>query len=173
MGEAKYGEEFITHEFDEAIAIQQAIVDGASTLSTAHARTESKRLIKTALRDDTRFLTELKRLGKKHDATGKVEGVALALKELMDETAQSAAEAPSESYEAHAVLINLKRKQQDSADAMVRIARDQKDVELRDAATEFGRATKASAQELAKDLALFAVEIANMRKNGARARSRA
>ena len=42
----------------------------------------------------------------------------------MDETAQSAAEAPSESYEAHAVLINLKRKQQDSAAAMLKIARE-------------------------------------------------
>jgi hypothetical protein len=27
MGEAKVGDEFITHEFDEAIAIQQCIVD--------------------------------------------------------------------------------------------------------------------------------------------------
>ena len=169
MGEAKYGEEFITHEFDEAIAIQQAIVDGAETLSTAHSRPESKRLIRTVLREDTKFLKELQRLGKKHDATGKVEGVALALKELMDETAQSAAEAPSESYEAHAVLINLKRKQQDSAAAMTKIARQLKDADLRDAATEFGRATKASAQELAKDLATFAVEIASSRTTRARA----
>ena len=87
----------------------------------------------------------------------------------MDETAQSAAEAPSESYEAHAVLINLKRKQQDSAAAMIKIAREQKDTDLRDAATEFGKATKASAQELADDLALFAVEIATMRPTRARA----
>jgi hypothetical protein len=167
MGEAKYGSEFITHEFDEAIAIQQAIVDGAETLSTAHSRPESKRLIKTVLREDTKFLQELRRLGRKHDATGKLEGVALALKELMDETAQSAAEAPSESYEAHAVLINLKRKQQDSAAAMLKIARQQKDTDLRTAATEFGKATKASAQELANDLAKFAVEIATMRKTRA------
>ena len=167
MGEAKYGSEFVTHEFDEAIAIQQAIVDGAETLSTAHSRPESKRLIKTVLREDTKFLKELQRLGRKHDATGKLEGVALALKELMDETAQSAAEAPSESYEAHAVLINLKRKQQDSAAAMLKIARQQKDTDLRTAATEFGKATKASAQELANDLAKFAVEIATMRKTRA------
>ena len=171
MGEAKYGSEFVTHEFDEAIAIQQAIVDGAETLSTAHSRPESKRLIKTVLREDTKFLKELRRLGRKHDATGKLEGVALALKELMDETAQSAAEAPSESYEAHAVLINLKRKQQDSAAAMLKIAREQKDTDLRTAATEFGKATKASAQELANDLATFAVEIATMRKTRAGARA--
>jgi hypothetical protein len=168
MSEAKYGDEFITHEFDEAIAIQQAIVDGAEKLATAHSRTQSKALIKTALRDDTRFLKELRRLGKKHDATGKVEGVALALKDLMDETSQSAAEAPSESYEAHAVLINLKRKQQDSASAMVKIAREQQDTELREAATEFGKVTKASAQDLADDLAQFAVEIATMEPAGAK-----
>ena len=40
MSEAIYGEAFITHEFDEAIAIQQAIVDGAETLTTAHSRAE-------------------------------------------------------------------------------------------------------------------------------------
>jgi hypothetical protein len=169
MSGAKYGDEFITHEFDEAIAIQQAIVDGAEKLATAHSRAQSKKLIKTTLREDEKFLGELRRLGKKHDATGKLEGVALSLKDLMDETAQSAAEAPSESYEAHAVLINLKRKQQDSAAAMVKIAREQKDTDLRDSALAFGKATKASAQELADDLALFAVEIATRQPTRARA----
>ncbi len=171
MGEAKYGEEFITHEFDEAIAIQQAIVDGATTLSTAHARPESQKVIKTALREDEKFLKQLQTLGRKHGATGKAEVVAESMKNLMDETATAAAEAPSESYEAQAVLINLKRKQQDSASAMLKIAREQKDTELRDAATEFAKATKASAQELADDLALFAVEIATMQKSGAAARA--
>jgi hypothetical protein len=169
MGEAKYGDDFITHEFDESIAIQQAIVDGAKTLSTAHTRSASRTLIKAALKADEKFLKELKRLGKKHDATGVVEGVALALKELMDETAASAAEAASESYEGHAVLVNLKRKQQDGAAAMLKIAREQDDTELRDAALEFGKATKASAQELADDLAEFAVEIATKSPVTARA----
>jgi len=54
---------------------------------------------------------------------------------------------------------------------MVKIAREQKDTDLRDAATEFGKATKASAQELADDLALFAVEIATMQPTRARARA--
>jgi hypothetical protein len=44
--------------------------------------------------------------------------------ELMKTTLESAPEAESEAYEAHAVLLSLKRKQQDSALAMVRIARD-------------------------------------------------
>ena len=35
MGEAKVGEAFIKHEFDEAIAIQQCIVDAETTLATS------------------------------------------------------------------------------------------------------------------------------------------
>lgn len=169
MSEAKTGEAFITHEFDEAIAIQQAIVTAETSLSEDHPRASAKRIISAALKDDQRFLKELKRLGKQHDATGKVEGVAEALKSLMEETTESATEAESEAYEAHAVLINLKRKQQDSAAAMLKIAREMDDTKLRDAALEFGKATKASAQALADELATFAVEIASRQPVGARA----
>ena len=160
MGEAKTGKEFITHEFDEAIAIQQSIVTAEQSLSKEHPRSEAKAIISAALKDDQRFLKELQRLGKKHGATGVVEGVAEALKTLQEETTESAAEAESEAYEAHAVLVNLKRKQQDSGAAMLKIARATKDTELATAATEFSKATKASAQELADDLATFAVSIA-------------
>jgi hypothetical protein len=80
--------------------------------------------------------------------------------ELMDETLASAGEAESEAYEAHAVLLSLKRKQQDSGAAMIRIARDRKDAELRDAATEFERAQREGAKALADALAAFAVRIA-------------
>jgi len=169
MSEAKYGEDFITHEFDESIAIQQAIVDGATSLAKSHPRAAAKQAITTVLKEDRVFLKTLKQLGKKHAATGKAEGVALALKNLMEETAESAGEAPSEAYEAHAVLINLKRKQQDSASAMLKIARELGDDELRDAAIEFGKATKASAQLLADDLAVFAVEIATRKPASTRA----
>lgn len=168
MSEAKLGDEFVTHEFDEAIAIQQAIVDGGTKVAKDHTRAASRRLVKAQLSADEQMLRTLKKFGKEHDATGVVEGVAKALKDLMDETASSAGEAPSESYEAQAVLINLKRKQQDSAAAVVRIARERGDTELRDAALEMGKATKASAQELAADLAAFAVEIAEMEPAAAR-----
>jgi hypothetical protein len=164
MGEDKTGKAFITHEFDEAIAIQQAIVDGARSLEKDHDRAKSRRLIETAREVDSQHLTTLRRFGRKHDATGKVEGVAAALKSLMEETAASAADAPSEAYEAQAVLIALKRKQQDSAGAFVRIARDLDDTQLRDAAVEFGRATKTSADALADDLSWFAVELATARE---------
>lgn len=170
MSKAKYGEDFITHEFDEAIAIQQAIVDGARSLGKDHTRAESRRVVKAMLPEDEAFLGTLKRFGKQHDATGKAEGVALALKNLMAETAESADEAPSEAYEAQAVLINLKRKQQDSAAAVVKIARKLGDAELRDAALEMGKATKASAQTLADDLAEFAVEIATKEPVAGKAR---
>ena len=160
MGEAKTGKAFITHEFDEAIAIQQSIVTAEQSLIKEHPRSEAKAIISAALKEDQRFLKELRRLGKKHGATGVVEGVAEALKTLQEETTESAAEAESEAYEAHAVLVNLKRKQQDSGAAMLKIARATKDKELVTAATEFSKATKSSAQELADDLAAFAVAIA-------------
>ena len=52
MGEAKIGEEFITHEYDEAIAVQQCIVDAEATLSTKHPVGSAKAAIKAALADD-------------------------------------------------------------------------------------------------------------------------
>lgn len=162
MGEAKVGDEFITHELDEAIAIQRSIVVAEEKLSKDHPRAEAKRLIKSALKDDQRYLEQLEALGLPHGATGKAEEVATALDDLMVETSQKTADAASEAYEAHAVLVNLKRKQQDAGAAMIRIARAKKDTKMRDAAKEFTKATKTNAQELADDLALFAVSIATM-----------
>jgi hypothetical protein len=169
MSEAKVGKEFITHELDEAIAIQRAIVRAEESLSQEHPSPTAKRLIKEGLKADQRFLTQLETLGRPWGATGRAEEVAEALEQLMTETSEKAAEAESEAYEAHAVLLNLKRKQQDSGSAMLKIARAMKDVEMRDAAQEFARATKASAQELADELATFAVTIATANGTGLRA----
>jgi hypothetical protein len=155
------GAEFIKHEFDEAIAIQQSITDSATKLSASHPVGEVKRQIKADLRTDERHLRDLQRFGKPFGATGKREEVAEALGSLADETAAKAASEESEAYEAHAVLLNLKRKQQDSADAMIKIARDRKDADLRDAATKMKREIKASADGLAKSLSDFAVRIAS------------
>ena len=154
------GREFITHEFDEAIAIQQSIVDAGTALSTAHPVAAVQRQLKTDLKVDQQHLAKLKQLGKPFGATGKREEVAEALGSLADETSQKAGSEESEAYEAHAVLLNLKRKQQDSADAMVKIARDRKDTEIRDAGLKMKKDTKASADALAKSLAEFAVRIA-------------
>lgn len=155
------GTEFIKHEFDEAIAIQQSIIDSARSLSTSHPVAAVKRQLSSDLKTDQQHLAQLQKFGKPYGATGKREEVAEALGSLADETAQKAGSEDSEAYEAHAVLLNLKRKQQDSADAVVKIARDRKETELRDAATKMKREIKASADGLAKSLASFAVQIAS------------
>jgi hypothetical protein len=160
MGEAKVGEEFVKHEFDEAIAIHRAIVDAEQQLSKSHPVPGAKRAIESALAEDRKFLKQLEKLGKRHGATGEVEEVAGSMQQLMQQTVEKAASAESEAYEAHAVLVSLKRKQQDSGAAMLKIARAKKDTELRDAAREFTKATKTSAQTLADELAEFAVTIA-------------
>ena len=80
----------------------------------------------------------------------------------MESTLETATKegADSDFYEAHAVLLNVKRKQMDSARGMLEIARATKDTELRTAATEFQKAQKASCQTLADELAAYAAQIA-------------
>ena len=161
-GRGQVGEEFIKHEFDEAIAIQQCIVDAESSLSTAHPSAAAKRAIKSSLAADEKYLRQLKQLGKQHGATGEIEDVAGGLKELMDSTLEKATSEGNDSdfYEAHAVLLNLKRKQWDSAGGMLAIARDQKDTALRDAAKSFQAGQKETSTALTKELAAYAVQIA-------------
>jgi len=162
MAEAKVGEQFIKHELDEAIAIQRCIVQAEEQLGTSHPDPDAQRTIGRDLKQDQKFLQQLEKLGKPHGATGEVEEVAGGMQQLMQTVLGSAQEAESEAYEAHAVLLNLKRKQQDSAAAMLKIAREMKDTEMRDAASEFEKATKESANELATQLATLAVRIATM-----------
>jgi hypothetical protein len=160
---AKTGEGFIKHEFDEAIAVQRSIVDAETTLADSHPVGAAKTAIKQSLTNDRRYLKDLERLGAEHDATGEIEDVAGGLKSLMEEVLQTAQTegADSDYYEAHAVLLNLKRKQMDSAGGMLKIARDQKDAKLRDAAQSFERDQKATSTKLAAELASYAVQIAN------------
>jgi hypothetical protein len=160
MSEAKYGEEFIKHELDEAIAFQQTIVDAERELASKHPFPAGRESIKACQKDDQAFLRQLKQLGRPYGADGKVEEVVEAMKELMTETLSSADEAESEAYEAHAVLLTLKRKQQDSASAMLKIARAMKEPEMRDAAKEFERGQRESSRMLAMSLADFAADIA-------------
>jgi hypothetical protein len=165
MGDEKTGAAFITHEYDEAIAVQRCIVDAETTLSKTHPRASSKKALKAALRDDKSFLTELQALGKTHGATGKVEDVAGGLKELMEEVLATATDegADSDYYEAHAVLLNIKRKQMDAAGGMLEIARVTKDADLRKAATSLAASQKATSQILADELGAYAAHIATAR----------
>jgi hypothetical protein len=162
MGEAKIGNEFITHEFDEAIAIQRSIVKSETTLSTKHPVSAAKTEIKSSLADDQTFLERLEKLGKAHHATGKVEDVAEGMTDLMTETLKTATSKGNDSdyYEAHAVLVSLKRKQMDSAGGMLAIATHQGDDELKQLATAMQRVQKASSTALANSLATYAVGIA-------------
>jgi hypothetical protein len=171
MGEAKVGSAFVTHEFDEAISIQRTIVEAEEQLGSVHPQAEAKRAIQRGLKEDQKFLRQLEQLGREHDATGKTEEVAGGLQELMKKTLESAQEAESEAYEAHAVLLNLKRKQQDSATAMLKMARTMKDTRMRDAAQAFEKGTRESARELADLLAVLAVRIATQNGNGRRPRA--
>ena len=160
MAESKVGDEFVTHEFDEAIAVQRGIVDAEMALAKSHPHAQSRSAIAGIGKDDKAFLQELERLGKQKGATGKVEDVAEGIIELLESMVEKAGEAPSEAYEAHAVLLNAKRKQQDSAGGMLRIARALKDTEARDAAQAFEKGQKTSSDQLADLLADFAVVIA-------------
>jgi hypothetical protein len=162
MGEAKVGPEFVKHEFDEAIAIQRTIVQAEEELSRAHPLASAKRAVKSALTEDGRYLRELEKMGKEHDATGEVEDVAGGMNKLMNETLQKATSegADSDFYEAHAVLLNLKRKQMDSAGGMHKIAAALGDKQMRSAALEFQRAQRSSSNVLSRELAAYAKEIA-------------
>jgi hypothetical protein len=154
------GRKFITHEFDEAIAIQRAIVDAERALTESHPIGKVKRQLKADLRVDRRHLDQLLELGHVYDATGKREEVAGALASLADETVKKAAAADSEAYEAHAVLLTLKRKQQDSAQALIKIARELDERDVGHAISAMKRDVKRSADALGKHLADFALRIA-------------
>jgi hypothetical protein len=157
------GAEFIRHEFDEAIAVQRAIVEAERQLATSHPLADAKRELKSAATESERWLARLERAGGRFGATGEAEEVAQGIVRLAQQTLQKAASTGQDSdyYEAHAVLLNAKRKQQDSAGSIVKIARTRKERELATEAVEMQKSTKAAADALAKSLAVFAVEIAS------------
>lgn len=167
MAHSKFGESFITHEYDEAIAVQRSIVDAETTLSSKHPMAAAKRTIEECLAEDKGFLAQLVNLGKPHGAKGKVEDVAEGLGDLMNETLETATRngADSDYYEAHAVLLACKRKQMDSAGGMLEIARATRDAELRRAAATFAKAQKASGDRIALALADYAAKIATATKS--------
>lgn len=156
------GAAFITHEYDEGIAIQQIIVAAAEELSTQHPVPDAKRAIAAQLDVDRRQLAELQALGAPHRAKGKKEDVVRGMGSLMTKTLEKATEKEREEsdvYEAHAVLLSLKRKQLDSAGGMIKTATDRGDKDAVTAHRKHERELKAATQELAESLAAFAVRI--------------
>src|SRR4029079_3518608 len=101
MAESKSGEEFVPHEYDEAIAVHRGIVKAETALAKSHPHAESRAAIADQLKEDKGLLAELERLGKTRGATGKVEDVAEGITELLSSLVDKAGEAPSEAYEAH------------------------------------------------------------------------
>ena len=161
MSEAKQGTEFIKHEFDEAIAIQQSICECGRTLAEEHPLEDARAELRQMLKKDEEHLRKLQTLGKPFGATGEKEEVALAFEELGTEVSQTAKGGPeSEKYELHAVVLNMKRKQQDSAQAMTKIARKMKDQKLVDEFSTMQKEIKQSADAMAKSLSELALQIA-------------
>ena len=154
------GQGFIKHEFDEAIAIQQCVVAAGRQLGEAHPLPEAQQALKEQLKVDERHLQQLQQFGGEFGATGEVEDVAGGMIELMQQTLAKATEDESEAYEAHAVLLSLKRKQQDSSMSVMKIAKEIGNRELRDAAVEMNKEIKGGAEQMADLLATFAVRIA-------------
>ena len=113
MGEARSGEEFIKHEFDESISIHEAIVDAETVLARTHPVPEARAAIAACLKVDQMFLDDLRRLGRAHGATGEVEDAAQGLIDLLESTVKQVDDNESDAYEAHAALLHAKRKQQD------------------------------------------------------------
>jgi hypothetical protein len=155
------GTEFIRHEFDEAIAIQQSIVEAQQALEQLHPLEEGKQQMKTLRRDSEKWLKQLQTLGKPFGATGEREEVAASFDALAKQTIQSASGGdPSEAYEAHAVVLNGLRKQQDSAASLIKIARSMGEKTMVTQATEMQKACRAAANEMTKTLSTLAVQIA-------------
>jgi hypothetical protein len=162
MVHAREGQSFIKHEFDEAIVIQQAIVQAERDLSKEHPLPAAKEAMGAMLRRDEEQLRKLESVGKRFGAQGKEkDDVSTGMDELVQKTAQTAKGGPdSEKYELHAVLLTLKRKQQDASDAIVQVAREMGDEEMKQAAMEMHKETQASADELSKLLGKLAVDLA-------------
>jgi hypothetical protein len=156
----KVGQEFVTHELNEAIAIQQAIVEATGQLARSHPLDEGREALGRLLGEGEHWLQELQRLGEPFGATGEQEEVAAAGANLLRETTSKAAQSPDEAYEAHAVLLMLHRKQQDGAGSLLKIGKAMGQEEIHQAGAEMQKATKGAADELSNLLNELAVRIA-------------
>jgi len=159
------GKDFIKHEFDEAIAIQQIIIESGKELSTAHPVAAARAALKELQPTAEQQLETLQSFGALFGAKGKkedvVKGMESLMKKVLTKAKEKGKEEESEAYEAHAVLLSLFRKQQDSAPAMQKIAEDRDDAKMATAARKMKRELDAATKQLSELLADFAVRIAN------------
>jgi hypothetical protein len=153
----------IKHEYDEGIAIQEAIVAAGEELADAHPVSAAQELLTEQLKTDERQLEELRGLGAVHGAKGKKEDVARGMGSLMTKTlgkATTKEAEESDAYEAHAVLLSLKRKQLDSAGGMLRTSTARGDEKAAVVHRKHQRELKTATEKLSESLAEFAVRIA-------------
>ena len=158
------GRSFIKHEFDEAIEIQRNIVESGKELAEAHpvpaARTALKELGPIA----EQHLETLESFGALFNARGKkedvVKGMEGLMKKVLTKAKEKGREEESEAYEAHAVLLSLHRKQQDSAPAVIKIAEEMGDKKLATAGRKMKRELDSATKQLSELLSDFAVRIA-------------
>ncbi len=159
------GREFIKHEFDEATAIQQCIVESGRELSAAHPVPAARTALQELQPIAEQHLETLQSFGATFGARGKKEEVVRGMEGLMKKVLASAKEKgkeeESEAYEAHAVLLSLFRKQQDSAPAIKKIATELGDRKLAAAAGTMKRELDAATKRLNELLGDFAVRIAS------------
>jgi len=161
MAEAREGQTFIKHEFEEAITIQESIVEAERELAKDHPLPDARKEIDAMASQDEEQLRRLREEGGKYGAKGERDPVSQQLEQLARDVSKSARRGPdSEKYEAHAVLLAMKRKQQDSARAMIQIARGMGNRDLRVASIEMFDETRDSAEALAASLGKLATELA-------------
>ena len=158
------GKPFIKHEFDEAIEIQKNIVEAGQELAKVHPVPAARTALKEMGPIAEQHLETLQSFGALFNAKGKKEDVVKGMENLMNKVLTKAKEKgkeeESEAYEAHAVLLSLHRKQQDSAPAVVKIAEELGDKRMATAGRKMKRELDAATKELSELLADFAVRIA-------------
>ena len=159
------GRPFIKHEFDEAIEIQKVIVQSGQELAEAHPVPAARSALQKLGPIAEQHLETLESFGALFNAKGKkedvVKGMESLMKKVLTKAKEKGKEEESEAYEAHAVLLSLHRKQQDSAPAVVKIAEDRGDKKMAAAGRKMKRELDAATKELGELLADFAVRIAN------------
>ena len=157
------GRPFIKHEFDEAIEIQRNIVESGRELAEAHPVPAARTALKEMGPIAEQHLETLESFGALFDARGKkedvVKGMEGLMKKVLTKAKEKGKEEESEAYEAHAVLLSLHRKQQDSAPAVVKIAEELGDKKMAAAGRKMKRELDVATKELGELLADFAVRI--------------